>query len=73
MPEKDVEIALLKREIEQCNEKLDRLTDDVASLVDAWKAAGVLVSVVKSAAALVLAFGVIIGAWKFGISPESTK
>lgn len=73
MPEHDIEIALLKKELEQCNEKLDKLTDDVASLVEAWKAAGMLISVVKGAAALVLAISVIVGAWKFGISPESAK
>lgn len=67
MTDHDVEIALLKKEMEQCNKKLDKLSTDVASLVEAWKAAGVLVLVVKSAAALLLAISVIVGAWKFGL------
>ena len=67
MSDHEVEIALLKKELEQCNEKLDKITADVSELVKAWEAAGMLISVVKGAAALVLAIGVIVGAWKFGL------
>jgi hypothetical protein len=67
MSDHEVEIALLKKELEQCNEKLDKITADVSELVKAWEAAGMLISVVKGAAALVLAISVIVGAWKFGL------
>jgi len=41
--------------------------------VDAWKAAGAMVALVKTAAAVVLAVGVIVGAFMFGINPEGPK
>lgn len=74
MPDRDVEIALIKKELENCNRELTELRTDVRELVEAWKAAGVLLSLVKTAAAVVLSVGVIIGAWKFGINPtEAAK
>jgi uncharacterized transporter YbjL len=69
----EVDIALLKKEMEQMRSDVAEIKDSVESLVDAWKAAGVLVSAVKMAAAVVLAIGVIIGSIKFGISPTEAK
>lgn len=67
MQDPDVEIALLKNEVEGLNLKVDQLSTDVRELVDAWKAAGTLVAFVKTVAAVVLAVSVIIGAFKFGV------
>lgn len=62
----EVEIALLKKEVEQLNEKLDQLDASVRELVVAWQSAGAMVAFVKTVAALVVAVTVIIGAFKFG-------
>ena len=62
----DVEIALLQKEVEQLNEKLDKLSTSVEELVVAWQSAGALVAFVKTVAALVVAVTVIVGAFKFG-------
>lgn len=67
MQDPDVEIALLKNEVEGLNQKVDQLSTDVRELVDAWKAAGTLVAFVKTVAAVVLAVSVIVGAFKFGV------
>lgn len=67
MQDPDVEIALLKNEVEGLNLKVDQLSTDVRELVDAWKAAGALVAFVKTAAAVVLAVSVLIGAVKYGV------
>lgn len=66
-------MATLEAKMEQQIQELDGLRSDVRELVDAWKAAGALVSFVKTAAAVVLAVGVIVGAFKFGINPEGPK
>jgi hypothetical protein len=66
-------MATLEAKMEQQIQELDGLRSDVRELVDAWKAAGAMVSFVKTAAAVVLAVGVIIGAFKFGINPEGPK
>ena len=66
-------MATLEAKMEQQIQELDGLRSDVRELVDAWKAAGAMVALVKTAAAVVLAVGVIVGAFKFGISPESAK
>lgn len=62
----EVEIALLKKEVEQLNGKLDKLSGSVEELVVAWQSAGALVAFVKTVAALVVAVTVIVGAFKFG-------
>ena len=62
----EIEIALLKKEVEQLNEKLDKLRTSVEELVVAWQSAGALVAFVKTVAALVVAATVIVGAFKFG-------
>jgi len=66
-------MATLEAKMEQQIKELDGLRSDVRELVDAWKAAGALVSLVKTAAAVVLAVGVIVGAFMFGINPEEPK
>lgn len=69
----EVEIALLKQEVEGLNTKLDTLSADVRELVDAWKAAGTMVGFVKTVAAIVVAVSVIIGTLKFGVTPGDAK
>ena len=66
-------MATLEAKMEQQIQELDGLRSDVRELVDAWKAAGAMVALVKTAAAVVLAVGVIVGAFKFGINPEGLK
>ena len=61
-------MATLEAKLEQQIKEIDGLRSDVRELVDAWKAAGALVALVKTAAAVVLAVGVIVGAFKFGIN-----
>lgn len=66
-------MATLEAKMEQQIHELDGLRSDVRELVDAWKAAGAMVALVKTAAAVVLAVGVIVGAFMFGINPEVPK
>ncbi len=63
-------MATLEAKLEQQIKEIDGLRGDVRELVDAWKAAGAMVALVKKAAAVVLAVGVIVGAFKFGINGE---
>lgn len=63
-------MATLEAKLEQQIKEIDGLRGDVRELVDAWKAAGAMVALVKTAAAVVLAVGVIVGAFKFGINGE---
>lgn len=63
-------MATLEAKLEQQIKEIDGLRSDVRELVDAWKAAGAMVALVKTAAAVVLAVGVIVGAFKFGINGE---
>ena len=63
-------MATLEAKLEQQIKEIDGLRSDVRELVDAWKAAGAMVALDKTAAAVVLAVGVIVGAFKFGIGPE---
>lgn len=66
-------MATLEAKMEQQIHELDGLRSDVRELVDAWKAAGAMVALVKTAAAIVLSIGVIVGAFMFGINPEVPK
>lgn len=70
MPDHDTEIALLNQRVEGLEAKVDQLSSDVRELVDAWKAAGTLVSFVKTVAAVVMAVTVIVGSIKFGIAGD---
>ncbi len=63
-------MATLEAKLEQQIKEIDGLRSDVRELVDAWKAAGAMVSLVKTAAAIVLSVGVILGAFKLGIMPS---
>jgi hypothetical protein len=66
-------MATLEAKLEQQIKEIDGLRSDVRELVDAWKAAGAMVALVKTAGAVVLAVGVIVGAFMFGINPEVPK
>ena len=68
--DQDIEIALMKAHIEQMQKDVSEIKASMSDLVDAWKAAGAMVVLVKTAAAVVLALGVIVGAFKFGIMPS---
>lgn len=68
--EQDIEIAILKIRLEQMQKDVSEIKSSVSDLVDAWKSAGLMVSLVKTAAAIVLSVGVLIGAFKFGILPS---
>ena len=70
MSDQDIEIALMKAHIEQMQKDISEIKASMSDLVDAWKAAGAMVVLVKTAAAVVLALGVIVGAFKFGIMPS---
>ena len=70
MSDQDIEIALMKARIEQMQKDVSEIKASVSDLVDAWKSAGMMVSLVKTAAAVVLALGVIVGAFKLGIMPS---
>jgi DNA-binding protein YbaB len=61
--DQDIEIALMKAHIEQMQKDVSEIKASVSDLVDTWKSAGVMVSLVKTAAAVVLAVGVIVGAF----------
>lgn len=47
-------MATLEAKLEQQIKEIDGLRSDIRELVDAWKAAGALVSLVKTAGAIVL-------------------
>ena len=68
--DQDIEIALLKAHIEQMQKDVSEIKASMSDLVDAWKSAGMMVSLVKTAAAIVLSVGVILGAFKLGIMPS---
>ncbi len=68
--DQDIEIALMKEHINQMQKDVSEIKASVSDLVDAWKSAGMMVALVKTAAAVMLAVGVIVGAFKFGINPE---
>ena len=70
MSDQDIEIALMKAHIEQMQKDISEIKASMSDLVDAWKAAGAMVVLVKTAAAVVLALGVIVGAFKLGIMPS---
>lgn len=69
--EHEVKIALLQKDIEVLNQQVQQLSNDVRELVEAWKAAGTMVSFIKTVAAVVVAVTVLIGAVKYGIAGEA--
>lgn len=68
----DERVALLEQRLDHVDEKLDALTESVRDLVDAWRAAGLVITFVKTAAAIVFAIGVLYGAIKYGFSPKDS-
>jgi hypothetical protein len=60
----DVEMVLLRRDLEELTEKVDALTSQVHDLVAAWNTATYIVAFVKWLAGLAAAIGIIIAAVK---------
>lgn len=63
----EVEIALLQKEIVDLTDKVSRLSDEVAGLVDAWKTASGVVAFIKWLSGVVVAVGVLWTAFKIKI------
>lgn len=63
----EVEIALLQKEIVDLTDKVDRLSNEVAGLVDAWKTASGVVAFIKWLSGLVVAVGIIWTAMKIKV------
>jgi len=63
----EVEIALLQKEIVDLTDKVDRLSNEVAGLVDAWKTASGVVAFIKWMSGLVVAVGIIWTALKIKV------
>ena len=63
----EVEIALLQKEIVDLTDKVDRLSNEVAGLVDAWKTASGVVAFIKWLSGLVVAVGIIWTALKIKV------
>lgn len=62
--ESDVEMALLRRDMEQMSEQVAALTAQVHDLVSAWNTANNVVAFVKWIAGLAAAVGVVVAAVK---------
>lgn len=60
----DVELALLRRDVEQMQAQIGELTKQVSSLADAWRTANNVVAFVKWLAGAVAAVGVLWAAIK---------
>lgn len=71
MPEQQhsIDIALLKQQAEQTTKDLAEIKASVKTLASAWESAGLLISIVKTAAAIVVSITILIGALKYGITP----
>lgn len=52
MSEQDVELAVLRRDVEDLSIKVETLTGEVRELLQAWKGAMWVVSIVKTLGAL---------------------
>lgn len=63
----DVQIALLEQEIVNLTDKVDRLSNEVAGLVDAWKTASGVVAFIKWLSGLIVAAGIIWTALKMKV------
>ena len=63
----EVEIALLQKEIVDLTVNVDRLSNEVAGLVDAWKTASGVVAFIKWLSGLVVAVGIIWTALKIKV------
>ena len=63
----EVEIALLKKEMEDLTKEVHTLSKEVAGLVDAWKTASGVVAFIKWLSGAVVAFGILWTALKMKI------
>lgn len=59
-----MELALLRKDVEQLTDRVGELTDQVSGLVRAWETAGYIVSIVKWVAGLASAGAVVTAALK---------
>lgn len=66
-PQHDVQIAILQKEIVDLTDKVDRLSNEVAGLVDAWKTASGVVGFIKWLSGLIVAAGIIWTAFKMKV------
>ena len=64
----NVAFAILQREVEVLTEQVAALRQSTQELVDAWKAAGTIVKVVKLAATIVASIGAIFLVFKHGFT-----
>lgn len=64
---KDVEIALLQKEVSDLKNEVHTLTKEVAGLVDAWKTASGVVAFIKWLSGAIVALGVIWTAFRIKI------
>lgn len=60
----DVELAMLRKDVELLTDRVGELTNQVSGLVRAWETAGYIVSIVKWAAGLASAAAVVAAALK---------
>lgn len=63
-PHPDVEIALLQKELIDLTEKVDTLSKEVAGLLEMWRTASGVVGFIKWLSGLVVAIGILWGAFK---------
>lgn len=64
---KDVEIALLQKEVSDLKNEVHTLTKEVAGLVDAWKTASGVVAFIKWLSGAIVALGIIWTAFRIKI------
>lgn len=60
----DVELVMLRKDVELLTDRVGELTNQVSGLVRAWETAGYIVSIVKWAAGLASAAAVVAAALK---------
>jgi len=60
----DIELAMLRKDVELLTDRVGELTNQVSGLVRAWETAGYIVSIVKWAAGLASAAAVVAAALK---------
>lgn len=66
-PQHDVQIAILQKDIVDLTDKVDRLSNEVAGLVDAWKTASGVVGFIKWLSGLIVAVGIVWTAFKMKV------